>query len=149
MTTDEKKSKHIIDALTYGDWQPLLALIPEIEKTTEFGVCKGGGVDENGHLQAHYWHAADIVTQFTEVVYQMPIMINFNWMKWYDGKKMANDKNFDFDTTDLFTKCKLLTARIRNERFSNGALISDFKTGLILKILKSIEKEVVEKESIR
>jgi len=86
-----------------------------------------------------------IVSQFIEVVYQMPIMIVFDWMKWYKGDKMARDKNFDFDTTDLLTKCKLLTGLIRNDRFCDGALVSDFESGLILKILKSIEKEVSTK----
>jgi len=58
MTTDEKNSKRIIEALTYRDWQPLLMLIPEIENATEFGVCNGGGIDEEGCLQIHYWVSA-------------------------------------------------------------------------------------------
>jgi len=55
---------------------------------------------------------------------------------------MANNENFDFEATDLLTKCKLITAIVRNDRFREGALVSAFKSGLILKILKSIEKEV-------
>ena len=55
---------------------------------------------------------------------------------------MARDENFDFDSTDLITKCKLITAIVRNDRFCEGALVAAFESGLILKILKSMEKEV-------
>jgi len=55
---------------------------------------------------------------------------------------MASDESFDFDTVDLETKCKLITAVVRNDRFCEGTLLSAFKSGFVLKILKSIEKEV-------
>ncbi len=55
---------------------------------------------------------------------------------------MARDDNFDFGTTDILKKCKLITAIVRNDRFCEGALVSAFESGLILKILKSIEKEI-------
>ncbi len=55
---------------------------------------------------------------------------------------MANDKNFDFDSVDIPTKCKLITAIVRNDRFCEGALVSAFESGLILKILKSIKRQL-------
>lgn len=55
---------------------------------------------------------------------------------------MAGDESFDFDSADLIKKCKLITAIVRNDRFCEGALVSAFESGLILKILKSIEKTV-------
>jgi len=63
---------------------------------------------------------------------------------------MLNDKNFDFDSVDLVTKCKLITAIVRNDRFCEGALadtdLADtFESGLILKILKSIQKSKAKK----
>jgi hypothetical protein len=58
---------------------------------------------------------------------------------------MAGDENFDFDTVDLLTKCKLITAIVRNDRFCEGALVSAFNSGLILRILKSIKKDVSAK----
>jgi len=61
------------------------------------------------------------------------------------GRNIARDNNIDFDTIDLLNKCKLITAIVRNNRFCEGALVSAFESGLILKILKSIEKEISAK----
>ena len=38
---NEKNCKDGINAFTYEDWQPLLALIPEIERTSGFGEWIG------------------------------------------------------------------------------------------------------------
>jgi len=114
-------SKGLINKLSYGDWEPLLKLIPEIE--SEANIEK-------------------VVSQFFDIVYDIPIIIPFDWPAWDEGRAMASDESFDFDTIDLETKCKLITAVVRNDRFCEGALLSAFKSGFILKILKSIEKEV-------
>ena len=55
---------------------------------------------------------------------------------------MLNDDAFDYGTVDLATKCKLLTAIVRSDRFCEGALEAAFRSGLVLKLLKSIEREV-------
>ena len=53
-----------------------------------------------------------------------------------------NDKNFNFDSIDIPTMCKIITAIVRNNRFCDGALVSAFESGLILKILKSIKHQI-------
>ena len=143
MILDAQDCADRINAYTLRDWQPLFALIPKIETTSVFGELK---VEEkDGVIQLPYWRPAPVVSQFLEVVYTIPIIINFDWPSWDEGRKIARDKDFDFDTIDLPTKCKLITAIVRNDRFCDGALISAFESGLILKILKSIEKEVSAK----
>ncbi len=142
MAIDEKNCKDKINAFTLQDWQPLLALIPKIENTSNFGEWSGGNKNEEGIIQFPYCVSAPIVSQFLEIVYVIPIMISFDWGAWDEGGKIASDENFDFDATDLLTKCKLITAIVRYDRFCEGALESAFESGLILKILKSIEKEV-------
>ena len=138
---NEQNCAEKINAYTRQDWQPLFELIPKIENTSIFGeliVQKG----KDRAINLPYYVPAPIVSQFLEVVYAIPIIISFNWPEWDEGRKMASDKNFDFDSTDLVKKCKLITAIVRNDRFNEGALISAFESGLILKILKSMEKEV-------
>lgn len=142
MTLDEKNCKDKINALTHQDWQPLLALIPKIKITSTFGVWSEGNKDEEGVFHVPYCVPAPIVSQFLRVVYAIPIIINFDWGVWDEGRKIASDEDFDFDSTDLITKCKLITAIVRNDRFCEGVLVSAFESGLILRILKSIEKEV-------
>ena len=142
MILDEQDCVDRINAYTRQDWQPLLTLIPKIENTSFFGECAGRDKDEEGYAQFPYCVPAPVVSQFLEIVYAIPIVIGFNWGEWDEGRKMARDENFDFDSTDLIKKCKLITAIVRNDRFCDGALVAAFESGLILKILKSIEKEV-------
>jgi len=145
MILDEKCCEDRINSFTSYDWQSLLALIPEIEKTSNFGelLDEGGGGEES--TQFSYRIPVPIISQFLKIVYALPIVIGFDWGSWSEGRKIANDKNFDFDTTNLLTKCKLITAIVRNNRFCEGALASAFESGLILKILKSIKNEVISK----
>ena len=146
MLLNEKECEDKINALTHQDWQPLLALIPEIEKTSSFG--EWSGKDKNGEeaIQFPYCVPAPIVSQFLEIVYNIPIIISFDLGSWDEGRKIASDENFDFNDTNLLTKCKLITTIVRNDRFNEGALVSVFKSGLILKILKSIKNEIVSKD---
>ena len=131
---DEQDAPVRLNALTPKEWQPLFALIPEIEKSTVFEECTDKAC-----------YPAPIVYQFLEAVYTIPIMIAFDWVHWDKGRKIARNPDFDFNTLDLVTKCKLITAIVRSDRFSEGALVAAFESGLILKILKSIEKEVTTK----
>ena len=142
MVLDENNCEEIIASYAYEDWEPLLALIPRIESMDKFGEYKQPKQNVAKVGAIPYYIPVDIVYQFSEIVCSMPIMIAFDWVKWDEGRKIARDKNFDFDSTNLTTKCKLITAIIRNNRFCEGALVSAFESGLILKILKSIEKEV-------
>ncbi len=125
------------------DWQPLIELIPEIESTSKFGKWVGGKNNEEGIIQMPYCVASPVVSKFLEIVYGLPIIISFNWGTWEEGHQMASDESFDFDTVELPVKCKLITAIVRNDRFCEGALVSAFESGLILRLLKSIKKEVV------
>ena len=145
MVIDEKDCRVKINALTLQDWQPLLALISEIENTSKFGEWAGGDKDKKRVIQFPYSVPEPIVSQFLDIVYAIPIIISFDWGSWDEGRQIASDEGFGFDSIDLVTKCKLITAIVRNDRFCEGALVSAFESGLILKILKSIEKEISAK----
>ena len=145
MVIDEKECSVKINALTQQDWQPLLALIPEIENIAKAGEWKGGEKNPDGSISMPRFEGAPVFHKFLNAIYSIPIIINFDWGAWKEGQQIANNADFDFDTLDLVTKCKLITAIVRNDRFCEGALVSAFESGLILKILKSIEKEVTDK----
>ncbi|MDM8537128.1 DUF6508 domain-containing protein [Desulfobacterales bacterium HSG17] len=145
MNINENNYKEKIFALTVQEWLPLLKLIPAIQNTTKFGKMVGGEKNEKGIFQLPYCIEAPIVTKFMKIVYSLPVMIDFDWGAWEEGRKIANDEKFDFDTVDIPTKCKLITAIVRNDRFCEGALVSAFESGLILRVLKSIEKQLLEK----
>jgi len=142
MVLDEQDCVDRINAYARQDWQPLFGLIPIIENTVSFGEWAGGDRNEKGVVQTPYFVPADVVYQFENIVYAMPIVIGFDWAAWDEGRNMASDENFDFDSVDLITKCKLITAIVRNDRFCEGALRAAFESGLILNILKSMEEDV-------
>jgi len=144
MILDENNYREKLYAFTHQDWRPLIELIPKIESISKFGEMAGGEKDEKGIIQFPYMIQAPIISEFLEIVYSLPIIISFDWGAWNEGRKIANDENFDFDTLDLSIKCKLITAIVRNDRFCEGALVSAFESGLILRILKSIEKQIAE-----
>ena len=142
MFLDEKDCEEKINALTYQDWKPLLDLIPEIENTKTFGGWIGGEENEEGIHTLPICTTIPSVSQFSKIVYDIPIVIRFDWPSWELGEKMAKSKDLDFNKIDLVTKCKLITTIVRADRFVEGVLLNAFESGAILKILKSIEKEV-------
>ena len=89
-----------------------------------------------------YTENAEIVSGFIDVVHDIPVIISFDWGSWNEGRRIARDEKFDFNTIDIPAKCKLITAIVRNDRFYEGALVNAFESGLILRIIKSIEKQL-------
>lgn len=138
----EENHQEIINRYTKKDWKPLFNMIPRIEKTTSFGKEIGGGLDDDGIYHIPNWSSSKIIYEFLDVAYDIPIIIDFDWSRWDEGRKIAQDESFDYDTIDIPTKCKLITAFVRNDRFCQGALSGAFQRGTILKILKSIERQV-------
>ena len=135
--------KEVICKFTQKDWQPLLDLIPEIEKAEEFGKVGGGIKDENGVFMMPYSIPSEIVCRFEEIVYDIPIMINFDWVTWSQGNNIIHSHNFDYDTIDIPTKCMAITTFVRANRFVDGVLVDAFEKGIILKILKSIDMGII------
>lgn len=142
MILDEENYIEILNSYSPEKWKPLLDLIPEIEAAEEFGKWKGGEEVEKDVFQMPYVVGASIVDRFLDIVYEIPVMIGFDWGSWDEGRKIVSDKDFDYNTVDIPTKCKVITAIVRNDRFCEGRLVGAFEEGLILKLLKSIEKEV-------
>ena len=146
MLLDENNYKEQIHAFTQQDWQPLIELIPKVESTSKFGEWASAEKNEEVNILFPYCIEAPIVSQFLHIVYRLPIIISFDWGAWEEGREIASNDDFDHDTLDLPTKCKLITAIVRNNRFCDGALVSAFESGLILRILKSIEKQIALKK---
>ena len=134
---------HKINSYTEQDWKPLLDLIRKIEKVNKFGDdTKAMKLWEKGIIDMHPYAEHEIVEEFREICYDIPIIIDFDWGSWDEGRKIVSNENFDYDTIDIPTKCKIITAIMRNDRFCDGVLISYFESGFMLKVLKSIHKQI-------
>ena len=135
-----------INSLKRSDFKPLLNLIPEIQATSWFGKLKGGNKNKDGSICMPYYEENEVVSLFRSIAYDIPIIIPFDWGKWEKGRKIVNNPYFDCQTIDIITICKIITAIVRNDRFCDGALISAFENGLILKLLVSIENQLMEEK---
>ncbi|MGJ1192482.1 DUF6508 domain-containing protein [Sphingobacterium siyangense] len=83
-----------------------------------------------------------LCSKIYDIVHFSPILQkNLNWMNWDEGEKMVNDENFDFNSIDTLTKCKLMSAICRAERFSDGAIRHYVLNGTMLRIINSIKQE--------
>ncbi len=142
MFLTEENYQYKIQSYSKQDWRPLLELIPIIEKITKFSEQGQIKYTEDGVMILPHEHPHEIVDQFQYIAYDMPIIIDFDWGSWEEGRIIARDKKNNFETVDIPTKFKLITAITRSDRFCEGALVNAFKSGLILKILKSIEKQI-------
>jgi hypothetical protein len=132
-----------INSFTKDDWLPLFNLIPEIIKSKEFGrIDEERDFRKTGIFHLEPYIKGEIVRKFLEIVYEIPIIIDFDWSSWDEGRRIVSNETFDFDSIDIPTKCKIITAIVRNDRFCDGVLIDAFESGLMLKILYSIKRQV-------
>jgi len=132
-----------INSYTKEQWKPLIDLITKIEKVEKFGDdTKAMKLLEQGIIDMNPYVEHKIVTEFREACYSIPIIIDFDWGSWNEGREMVSDDKFDYDTIDIPTKCKIITAIVRNDRFCSGRLVDAFDTGMMLKVLRSISKQL-------
>jgi hypothetical protein len=131
-----------IHSFTLQDWKPLLELIPIIETTEKFCEMDEIVKSEDGVLIVPYEQEHAVISLSREITYQIPIIIDFIWTSWDEGRVIVSDENFEFDSIYIPNLCKLITAFVRNDRFCEGALIDVFDSGQMLKILKSIEMQL-------
>ncbi|MBN2280485.1 MAG: hypothetical protein JXQ65_07895 [Candidatus Marinimicrobia bacterium] len=122
-----------------SDWQRLFDFIPRIKNEDKFGSL----IDrlEEGVIYLQPYESSEFVEDFKKLFYGVPFIIDFDWGSWDKGRKMV-DKDFNFDSIDVFTKLKLISALLRNDRFCSGMLIQAFEDGIILKILVSLERDI-------
>lgn len=143
MISKENSYAAVINSLPKNDWLPLIELIPEIERFKIFAnISESLKQLEQGKLNMHPYKEHPIIQQFRDVVYSIPIIIDFNWAGWHESHSMVGNKEFDYDSIDIPTKCKIITAIVRNDRFCSGRLVEAFESGLMLKVLKSILKQL-------
>jgi hypothetical protein len=142
MVLAEESYIETINGYTKQQWKPLLELIPFIENAPNFGEFEESQSIADGIHTFTYRSVSDLVSKFLEIVYAIPVIIDFDWGSWVEGIRIAKDIGFNYDTIDIPTKCKLITTFVRNDRFFEGALVEVFESGLMLKILKSIENQI-------
>ena len=133
-----------LKTITVNQWDTLFSLIPEIERTEVFGTLEGGKELGDGSYSFPYWVESEIVKKVGEVINRLDILPVFDWMKWDEGRTLLSSHS-DFKSLDIITICKLLTAIYRLDRFSDGNVVTMFKDGIMLRLLKALQYYVENK----
>jgi len=141
MESEEKYIKQI-SAISDSNWQELFAYIPDFEKTTDFGNWTKSEPVENGVVSMPHAISSPIVSDFVSCLYKIDLVLSFDWMRWEEGHEILNDPTTDFDIYDKLTLCRLITLIVRNDRYTEGYLLRCFEEGIVLKLLKGLERKV-------
>ena len=129
----EELSGHLA-GISQDQWKKLFAMIPEIENTTYFGEVPY----KDGTIYPATW--TGLVDRFHEHVYEIGLVIDFDWPHWDEGKRILAGEVDDLSRHSTITLCKLLTVIVRTDRFVEGKLIANFENGTVLSILRALEK---------
>lgn len=118
-----------INSFPKSHFQPLVDLIPEIERSSVFRK----EIWDNRIMPIVEWEP--IVQKFFRLVNELDLQIVFPWMEWQEGARLMQNRPFDLSSCDLFALCKIITVMIRNDRFCEGYLCGCFENGLVLAVL--------------
>ena len=127
------------DAIGHDDMQRLRALVPFLSKFEAPGF-------EFGHVcSSFYSELSPVALDFVSTCYKAGwIGKDFDgteWRGWVDWKgsdeaRRLRDDPGALDSATPGQLGRLLTVLVRQDRFVTGALISAFKSGLLVKILR-------------
>jgi hypothetical protein len=142
MILSENNCTETINAYAKSHWKPLLDLIPEIKAARKFAIVPEIKTNKDGVLVVPPLAPGEVVGKFQSTFEELGLMVSFDWGSWEEGREILESESFDFDRIDIPTKSKLISMIIRNDRFCDGYLASTFESGLILKVLESIERQL-------
>ena len=136
----DKEIENHIKKISIKNWNRLFVLIPQIQSTTKFGEWHGGKPDLSGVIQFPYVIHSKIVKDFVDIMYELDLVINFNWGKWDKGEEIFHRGNFK--NQNSVTIIKLLTGIIRKDRFNEGSLVNTFENRTIENILIELKTNI-------
>lgn len=139
MDTTESSVKAFSE-LRDENWDRLVTINNRIQSHEgAWGKTQGGEADSDGVIEMPFWVSDPLVSEFVTFMYANDLVVNFNWSAWSEGREWFKSSDASkYDTLDVPTALKLLTAVIRNDRFSDGALVSSFESGDFPKIISRL-----------
>lgn len=103
------------------------------------GEWAGGEEIEPNVLSMPFIDYGDVVSSFIDAAYLHGWIVNdFDWGEWSnsaEAKRLHGDESAVADATVEQLR-RLLTLHIRQDRFSEGALLKAFESGLMLRIVR-------------
>jgi hypothetical protein len=74
------------------------------------------------------------------MVYELKLIFDFNWVAWKKGRKNLNDLDFEYSDCSLLELSMYLTVIFRADRFMEGTVDRYFANGILPKILKALDE---------
>jgi Family of unknown function (DUF6508) len=132
-----------LQTLAKSDWEKLFNLLPENEGSKKFGEVKRGNPKNGSSISFPYLDDTEVVDDVLEKIYELQLLPVFDWTSWEEGKSLINNHANDYTHLDTITLCKLLTTIIRADKFNDGFLVMNFENGVIPKILKAMQNNLM------
>jgi len=130
-----------IKSISTTSWNRLFDLIPRIQSTSKFGKWKDGEKNSNGIIETPALILNNVVKDFTSIMYELELVLDFDWVNWDKGAEILRSGNFEKE--DTITLIKLLTSIIRNDRFNEGLLVDMFENNTIERILTQVKSNTI------
>lgn len=134
--------KEKLSSLTNTDWESLTDLNRRIQSHVGTWGERKGGMEIKPNLRTMpYVEKSDLVDEFVQMMYDKDLVVNFDWKNWDEGRVWMSDNNqAKYDNLDAEFTVKLITALIRQDRFSDGSLVRWFELGVMQKIIAALVK---------
>lgn len=140
----EKEFALHLKNLSASDWHRLFDLLPRMHQH-EGPLGRVITHLPDGQLILPFWVGVDIVDDFQRMVYDLGLVVSFNWPDWEEGITALLDVETDFSGHDPETLCRFITTIVRADRFNDGFLVQCFENGQIAKILLALRDKVFPK----
>ena len=139
-TPIDKAALEQFESLSTEDWKQITDLNARIQSHTgTWGQTRGDEKTESGEISVPYVTSAPLIYEFTRMWYDKNLVVLFNWSEWTEGREWyAHNDPQKYDILDAVTALKLLTAILRYDRFSDGALMGKLASGDFPKIINRL-----------
>ncbi len=147
-TLNESEYIDHLNAYTILDWKPLLDFIPIFESHRRLVMDANDDEEFLGEYGTFYYPVpSDVIFKFQRVVTLISIIVDFDWKGWTEGWDIILEDHhkidFDFDSIDIPTKCKIITAIVEYEKINKCGIIQElFKNGFIFLLLISLKRQL-------
>lgn len=142
MTVPEADAADVFARFSGDDWSPLFRWLDAFENYARITDPQASLIPgESGYRL--YRIQPSQVSDFSKIVYSMPIIISFDWGHWQEGQALYGASETILESHDCVTLCKLITAICRNDRLNEGALQRSLESGVMIRILHALKKRVM------
>ena len=127
-------------ALTKEDWERLADLYEAIiNHQGDFSSMGGGEPVSEGVVTMGYVKLDPIVGEVTRFFSEKELIVPFDWSNWSEGDALLKEPGEDrFENINTVDVVKLMTAVIRADRTSDGALAELFDSGSARLLIKRL-----------